>query len=197
MTDDQYRKRCAHRFPSRRRCSNTAVNGDTCRRQRRHVPHARRASRRLVIPADRWRDNGDGTAWWIPVRCVDERAPQAAHWNNGDPCQYGARALDRPCDYPHDCVERHTFKVDVAVQTEVDAYESERIRVSVVPGMVLPLLEWTAIYDPDRVGAHVTRSRDGQRWTLFPPSETEAARFVTLPSAAEPGMWAVLLKVAT
>jgi hypothetical protein len=49
------------------------------------------------IPADRIAIDGD-TAWFIPQRCPETRAPQGAHWGQGNPCIYGVRALDRPCD---------------------------------------------------------------------------------------------------
>lgn len=127
-----------------------------------------------MIPFDHWHDNGDGTAWLVKSG-FDSDFPASR-----------LSELDRPCDTcsqysgPNDvinrkdCIDgRHTFEVEVehhdaAYMTYQTSEPSTRTyRVSIVPGMVLPIL-----------------SLDPHRW----PG-------VALPPAARPGMWAVKVRV--
>jgi hypothetical protein len=112
-----------------------------------------------MIPVDHWHENGDGTAWlvsedgWIDnyakMRSLTERGGDLLRLHHLDrPCDTcdGDMVVHGPNQSRHEaarharcpaCIDgRHTFWVEVAWQTEVDAYESERHRVSVVPGMV-------------------------------------------------------------
>jgi hypothetical protein len=143
----------------------------------------------MMIPNTHWHDNNDGTAWVLLTElaqyCRANELPQL---------------LDRPCDTCDgegyewdddddgsydcpdcDCTGRHTFDVEVAWQTEVDAYESETYRVHVVPDMVLPIDGYD---DDDRIAG---------KWRMWlAPGDVHT---VDMPEAAEPGMWAVLLRI--
>lgn len=165
-----------------------------------------------MIAADRFHDNGDGTAWLLPRRCPDDRAPQGAHWWRGDPCVFGYRALDRPCDtcdehdpgWDHygkcpDCIDgRHTF--DIAVECSMYPPDEcpHRFRASVVPGMVLPLvaIDTHCIVGPP----YIIQTQPSRRWWgmdngSFPCQQIDGPDDITLPPAAEPGMWAVKLRI--
>jgi hypothetical protein len=155
-----------------------------------------------VIPADHISFNDDGTAWWIPS------------W----PFTVGVvRQLDRPCDTcdgamsrrvvketmrPHGCIDgRHTFDIEVEADYFIGPMHhhilAEVHRVSVIPGMVLPIHNECPDEKPIE---HVCQAYQDERWILhldwkklkIEPSE----RQIALPPAAAPGMWAVKLKVA-
>jgi hypothetical protein len=143
-----------------------------------------------VIPADHFIMNPDGTAWWVPDNS-----------SLGDVGGDMMKALDRPCDSP-DCIDgRHTFTVEVAWQTEVDAYESETHRVSVVPGMVLPIVGTVGAF------AVLWENHDPNPCILWKPDNVyrvgpkllvgNTLTPITLPPAAAPGMRAVKLAVAS
>lgn len=159
----------------------------------------------MIIPADHISFTDDGHAW---VAC-----------NLGGSLE--AAALDRSCKtcdgdgcYPHhriewhdvlcpDCIDgRHTFEIGVEFKwisdEPVDGLPrvTGDYRVSVVPGMVLRFFDWTGTYDPERTPQHISLSRDGQRWTYFPQQGVGKTELVTLPPAAKPGMWCVLVRVA-
>jgi len=149
-----------------------------------------------MIPASHFLDNGDGTLWLV-----------------FDPMRLGPWPdFDRPCDRcaqdftnmvtreTHDCINgRHTFTVEVGTYTPNGipddpsiAIYCERRRVSVVPGMVLPIVEnaeWDGTTSP--IICRSTFDRD--YFLRLPlPSHNE---HITLPPAAKPGMWAVQLQV--
>ena len=141
-----------------------------------------------MIDADHWHDCGDGTAWWVvePIHRMGVTNTVGDGWH--DPSWF--KSLDRPCDgcdgegfasnemvMGVDCPDcdgsgRHVFDLEVAWQTEVDAYE-QAYRVSVVPGMVLPIVSEV---DP----VFIAREE-------FPLITID----VTLPPAATTGLWAV------
>jgi hypothetical protein len=87
-----------------------------------------------------------------------------------------------------DCLNgRHTFTIDI----ESDEGVIYCKRVSVVPGMVLPLLDGDKKgnkYPPDAI-----YHTNGDGWWLA----SDFNNILDLPSAAKPGMWAVKLKVAS
>jgi hypothetical protein len=155
-----------------------------------------------MIPADHFLDNGDGTAWI------------ATHGGLGIDL---FDSFDRPCDTcdglkvielrPYgrgnerrcpDCdgTGRHTFTVEVEW---VDGQRTppQRFRVSVVPGMVLPIVDQ---YDETYDGMPSLECRDeGDIFWLYDQAYCDAPMNsdvepieVTLPPAAAPGMWAVL-----
>ena len=135
-----------------------------------------------MIPATHWADNNDGTAW-----LVEEAAPDS-------PSGWPATRNDRPCDtcggdcedgpnyhtpiawHCPDCIDgRHTFDIEVVGYSEHGRFTRTH-RVSIVPGMVLPIeyfLGELCIRYPD--GTHAN-----------PP----------LPADAKPGMRAIQLRKA-
>jgi hypothetical protein len=151
----------------------------------------------MSIPADHWHDNGDGTAWWV------WRANEAFDGETGEDYIH---PLDRPCDSPDcrggeiqypewegetqpcpDCdgTRRHTFGVAVeGFQCELFRDDGLVVthRVSVVPGMVLPIVEYVTQMNPEvrKLGVSI----DGA-----------IQQGITLPPAAKPGLWAVKLAV--
>jgi hypothetical protein len=94
---------------------------------------------------------------------------------------------------------RHTFDIEVAWQTEVDAYESERLRVSVVPGMVLPIVDCVGAFA--EVWENFTPNpavlwRRGNVYNVGPKLLVgNTLTRIALPPAAAPGMWAVQVQV--
>jgi hypothetical protein len=148
-----------------------------------------------LIPSTAIHFNDDGTAWVVGTEWWATNIMRDA--------------LDRPCDTcggrgwivedrtwgqpegeqhqcPAECINgRHTLTVEVAWQTEVDAYEYGADRVSVVPGMVLPIVEEgeDAYHDPDVITADLM----GWYW--------HGHRKVTLPPDAKVGGYAVKVVV--
>ena len=157
---------------------------------------------------DHFLDNGDGTAWMLLRRCPDQRAGSAAHTH----CQLFGVWAERPCRtcegvgevwsghfgpetvacYDCDGTGRRTFPVEVSFGPMT---RGARIyRAHVVPGMVLPIDG-----DPDRNDAYICHfPEDEDQFVRYPPgwwgSELDD-EIVTLPNAAKPGMWAVLLQL--
>jgi hypothetical protein len=152
-----------------------------------------------MIPADHWHDNGDGTAWWV----VKPPLHGPGMWQR----------LDRPCDTCDgegvefagdeddigdacpacDGTGRHAFTVGVASYRfnggNPGWFVQDTLRVSVVPGMVLPI--WAASHADGVHGPHIC-IQPGPRFTVHTWDGWEPA---TLPPAAAPGMHAVLLAV--
>lgn len=153
-----------------------------------------------MTPADSWHDNGDGTAWWV----------------TGDTLtRYYAELLDRPCDrcygqdvrtldvrgwHDHcpDCIDgRHTFDVEVANRPN-RGIVARAYRVSIVPGIVLPIYGEGELADGDGLPCEGMTHIDTQagRFMLCVWSDEGWAETpVELPPAAKPGMWAAKLKV--
>ena len=144
-----------------------------------------------MIDVDHWHNCEDGTAWLVTSQTVNGK-PYLPLFPNGH--GYTFESLDRPCDgcdgegfasnemvMGVDCPDcdgsgRHVFDLEVAWQTEVDAYE-QAYRVSVVPGMVLPIVSEV---DP----VFIAREE-------FPLITID----VTLPPAATTGLWAVKVRI--
>ena len=145
----------------------------------------------------------DGHAWWVG-------APSTYLLDLVRPCDFcptwfhggndGSSPLGKRCP---DCggSGRHVFtiEVDCLCASYVDGpYKSGpcggtgfvRHRVSVVPGEVMP------IYDTDNRGAHPLAivSAPSGFFRLDRDSSDDDYR-VELPAAAEPGMWAVKLRI--
>ena len=158
-----------------------------------------------MIPADHITIDGD-TAWLVFGDDDNERMFLPAEW---------ATDLDRPCDtcdghppeWDHygkcpDCIDgRHTFEIDVQTCDVYDCaacigdgpgshHRQRTHRVSIVPGMVLPIYGEGDNHDGDL--PHVCHS-DGY---LFPmPNGDDTVQGFPMP-AAKPDMAAVQLKVA-
>ena len=164
-----------------------------------------------MISADHFLDSGDGTAWMLLRRCPDPAAGSAAHWGGGHPCVYGCKALDRPCGTCEgdkyldnemvmgvtcdDCdgTGRHTFPVEVSFGPMTRGARIHRAHV--VPGVVLPIDGQT-----DRNDAYICHFPEAEdRFVRYPEGwwgDIELdEEIVTLPVAAEPGIWAVLLQL--
>jgi hypothetical protein len=148
-----------------------------------------------MIPASHWHDNGDGTVWVV----FNVIAPEYDPWTPYDrPCDtcHGAR-YDRAIAPCPDCdgTGRHTFTIEV----DDGEYPLDRpldFRCSVVPGMVLPIVDQD---DGCPDTPHVCLfccclgGEEHQQWWYYDGDETEEE--ITPPPAAAPGMFAVLLKV--
>lgn len=90
------------------------------------------------------------------------------------------------------CIDgRHTWEIEVATKAGgrfTPRTEYQTLRVSVVPGMVLPISDRL---DSSRPESYVARMRSG---FFLIDRATDTGTPVTLPSAARPGMWAVQLR---
>jgi hypothetical protein len=146
-----------------------------------------------MIPADHFIMNPDGTAWLVmPADPITDGIPD--WWV----------ALDRPCDHCKgtgagrnrykcsDCAGtgRHTFTVEVEFVTDDPVSITTDIRVSVVPGMVLPITG-----EMDGGPLRIERVEGYQDEMIGP--DDQFIRDVTLPPAAKPGMWCVQVKIAS
>jgi hypothetical protein len=158
-----------------------------------------------VIPFDRWHDNGDGTAWMVVTL----------------PVSAAMQHFDRPCDCnchdsagpdvveECDCIDgRHTFTVEVehaANGCQIGScrdqdsdlrYGVHRLRVSIIPGMVIPII------DPGPCSPEVipcielwTKGTSaGDAW-LWLDDQQRHALSVNLPDGKRVGMYAVKVKV--
>jgi hypothetical protein len=167
-----------------------------------------------MIPADHWHDNGDGTAWLV---FKFGTGLNGAAWEELDrPCDTCDGTMRVGCDEHDswscepcpDCINgQHTFTVEVRC---IECHERDLLgftptrncsgirthRVSVAPGMVLPIHDECPDEDPIE---HVCQAYRDERWILHldwkklkcQPSE----RQLTLPPAAAPGMWAAKVAV--
>jgi hypothetical protein len=155
-----------------------------------------------VIPADHISFNGDGTAWVVTERMMNtglDAVVAGAFDRRCDTCGGTLAQGQAPDDRCPDCggTGRHTFTVEVGTYTPNGipddpsiAIYCERRRVSVVPGMVLPIVE----HGTEANGyPFITK---GLGWVMHHIPKAKAVRSViTLPPAAAPGMWAVKLAV--
>ena len=162
-----------------------------------------------MIPASSIHFNGDDTAWLLlptPEFSGAEKSDLAKYIQADRPCdtcggnwQDYLEPLDRdgnvvsPC---LDCVNgRHTFTVEVQCGTWADCSPTcsgvNTLRVSISPGMVLPIVAAPARPD-HRAIVQLQEPHSGA--VLFDPDQ-DAAPIITLPPDARPGMWAVLLDI--
>lgn len=156
-----------------------------------------------MIPADHIAFNDDGTTWLVFGDDDNERMFLPAEW---------ADDLDRPCDTcggnwqdylePLDrdgnvvspCPDchgtgRHTFDIEVADERRPWPEHHKTYRVSIVPGMVLPIVD-RRMQPTTPTGPVILLGFNGPSiWT-----ESTGHQPINLPPAAAPGMWAVLLK---
>ena len=143
-----------------------------------------------MIPADHWHDNGDGTAWLV----VAEFHEGTYLWGCDRPCDTcdgdgeffnDLNGSMQDCPYCY-CTGRHTFRLLI--------HDTNRpsVLVSVVPDMVLPIVDLDNDWHPDPpfIGVDIFWVCEIKRepW----PKRGER---ITLPPAAAPGMWAVKLEV--
>ena len=56
----------------------------------------------------------------------------------------------------------------------------------------VPIMAYTALYDPRHLHAHVSLSRDGSHYTYFPEDKDERTHIVTVPDGARPGQFAII-----
>ena len=155
-----------------------------------------------MTPADRFLLDVD-TAWLVyedqSLFSVDANKllDRPCDTCKGEPppfVSYGPGMVQMQC--ADRCIDgRHTFDIEVEVRTSQLGVEPKATyRVSIVPGMVLPIVGWTSPF-PE---AFITP--DGDRHRVYPTGvepDTDDTLLITLPPASAPGMWAVKLKVAT
>jgi len=150
-----------------------APNGSAGRHRQRKLER--------MIPASQWRDNGDGTAWVVPAR-LRGRHTFTVEVETGDFQCPSCRA---------------SFSLPLGMTC--DNHSPERIitalRVSVVPGMVLPIVSDVdpAFVQREEYPLIVIDIMD--RATLHLGPDIADIEDITLPPAAKPGMYAVLLAV--
>ena len=161
--------------------------------------------------------DADGKAWTV---ANDPRDVWGADENLDRPCDTcGGTGAGRNRYKCPDCggTGRHTFVIKVArPQPQCDAawpehsvgdynpsccrfpkscsaYESVAHRVSVVPGMVLPIHQAQGpIPETEFIADWGDRFLGQPRWVLMPKeTSSDAGQTVTLPPDAKPGMWAV------
>ena len=177
-----------------------------------------------MIPADMFHDNGDGTAWWIPrddefgsdvlIDAIrDDMRPCDACDGSGwtDAVRIVGRVPCRACDN----TGRHTFAIEVAqssfwskdeqIKYRIDPCDDAdccqrppaAFRVSVVPGMVLPIVGDGFVVD----GPYIELV-DGGEVVLWTPDQAigdHRSSFVGdgIMTGARPGDTAVQLRIAT
>lgn len=174
-----------------------------------------------MIPSDRIHDNGDGTAWLViggPDH--DARIQGVEGWKWDDrPCDTcggdGEFANDLNEGHWQDCPDcagtgRHTFEIEVDTPKYITfpsgaSYTPTiRLRASVVPDMVLPIVSGAACESPPPRVHHVCIHEHPDGF-LIPPNNAQllmgglhdSSRAITLPPAAAPGMFAIKLESHT
>jgi hypothetical protein len=174
-----------------------------------------------MVPVDHWRDNGDGTAWAV----ISSHAAALSAALVCEQCGGDGLALEGGDDHDcRDCVDgcfveccdcdgtgRHTFQVEAQTCNlrcdrcgasaslpfgmQCAEHRPEMIveahRVHVVPGMVLPIKHPT---EP-RALPNVVLGSDGLAVVHRADVRYGGTEWATLPAAAKPGMWAVLLQL--
>ena len=152
---------------------------------------------------------GDGTGWVIcPNEIEHDSDPdwlRLAFWHGSDrPCDTcdGTATAPVPEVLPcPDCIDgRYTFTIEVEHPNWCGLGDPiDRYRVSIVPGMVLPIHHGSTCKSPKP--SHVCIHENPAEF-LIPPHNAQLVTYlhdiapaITLPPAAQPGMWAVKLKV--
>jgi hypothetical protein len=181
-----------------------------------------------MIPVDRITFTDDGHAWWIVKPVHRMGVTNTVGDDYDDPSWF--MSLDRPCGtcdghrwdwkrcadedlqvddpvdyYPcPDCIDgRHTFDIEVEDVDEWDqSFSVNAYRVSVVPGMVLPIVRYSveANGGPYIVKLSAPKMSGESHCVITPGTEPDGSwqyHSTTLPTAAAPGMFAVKLRVAT
>jgi hypothetical protein len=155
-----------------------------------------------VIAADHWHDNGDGTAWMVAAE------PHAAALSAAlvcEKCGGDGVALEGGDDHDcRDCVDgcfveccdcdgtgRHTFAVEVSFGPMTRGARIHRVHVA--PGVVLPIVNYG---EHSIVGRYVATNVESPAFYFVQNEEFPvSSERITLPPAAKPGMWAVLLQL--
>ena len=160
-----------------------------------------------MIPADHWHDNGDGTAWVVVTdnEARDDQGPLSAdrpcdtcggNWQDHmEPLDMNGNIVS-PCP---DCIDgRHTFDVAVECRCSWNQHETGHpYRVSIVPGMVLPITAALSKAPPRHSGIEMVHENAVLRLHTDHVSwDSWQYHSANLPSAAAPGMWAVKVKIA-
>lgn len=117
---------------------------------------------------------------------------------NDRPCATCGGSRVKPQNHPiaalcPDCdgTGRHTFELEVSTPEGRGFGEFiDTLRVHVVPGMVLPIVEKDIRGEPPERYIYVLN--DGRAWLVEGDTETP----ITLPPDAAPGMWAIQLRNA-
>lgn len=131
-----------------------------------------------MIPENQWHDNGDGTAWvvgteWWATTIMRDAFDRVD--DDGERC-----AVDLDVDYDDPGI--------------VDPWTGKyTVRVEVVPGMVLPIMDEAAVIHgrADMPAKCITARHDAAH---VHDGVTVPGR-IALPSDAAPGMWAVKVKL--
>jgi hypothetical protein len=152
-----------------------------------------------VIPASAIHFNDDGTAWsllhelaqYVPATEFPEVWLDRSCDTCGGTGTWRALFADTHGTCP-DCdgTGRHTFTVEVAWQTEVDAYQSETLRVSVVT--VLPIVKHD---EHSIVGRYIVQMESGAFYLMSNEDFPVTSEQITLPPDAKVGDWSVKLEV--
>lgn len=157
-----------------------------------------------MIPADHIQFNGDtawlvGTEWWgtTIMRDAQDRpcsTCEGCGWTVEGPNYYEPYGDRIVC---LDCIDgRHTFDIEVEADYFIEPSHHHVLadvhRVSIVPGMVLPIVD---IWPTESPAIYHDPSSPVSEWwyTLAKPDGWNLP--ITLPSAAAPGLWAVQLRL--
>ena len=173
-----------------------------------------------MIPATHFRDNGDGTAWWVLTAfenwIINDDRDRVCGTCGGHGYHYPEETgVPTGCDCLHG---RHTFDVEVEAsgcehkytdhtggnytamercrdcKASRDGYGFspwiKQRRVSIIPGMILPIIANSNDWEHG-----VTNHIDLMGSTVILRTNTDGFEqdheIITLPSAAAPGMYAV------
>lgn len=171
-----------------------------------------------MIPADDFLI--DGNAAWLAVDAHTIFPPTLGEfrWDGLDaPCDtcdgHGIFEAEASWEIPCDCIDgRHTFDIEVDCGSldcywcddpdqsdsaqEPDDHEHlvSRLRVSVVPGMVLPIVSVWPIHAP---AIHHDPTSPVSEWWWTYAVENGWNKPINLPPGARPGRWAVKVRVAS
>jgi hypothetical protein len=174
-----------------------------------------------MIPADSITFNDDGTAWLVEEALPDSPSGWPAT-RNDYPCDTCGGGLEEAFQWRdwqtvsmiQDCPDcdgtgRHTFTVEVGGHSRTPSLSMElsgeapcdgcvrTYRVSVVPGMVLRIISMSAACADDAppLPFIISPVRRGEATVIAGYPDADHETVITLPPAAQPGMWAVKLRV--
>jgi hypothetical protein len=171
------------------------------------IPEGKRLMSSMIVPprtpTDHISFNDDGTAWWALGSWTLDDSPPVKHLDRpcgscgGSGYVSDEMVIDAPCP-DCDSTGRHTFTVEVEqlCDTLANALRCDLItfRVSVVPGMVLPIVDNSNDWEHGHID-HI----DMMDETAILRTNTEGfcqdGEIITLPPAAKPGTCAVQLQV--
>ena len=91
------------------------------------------------------------------------------------------------------CVAKNVCYYVVQYGTDLRLFQrgtgTRQVRAS---AQAVPIMAYTALYDPRHLHAHVSLSRDGSHYTYFPEDKDERTHIVTVPDGARPGQFAII-----